>query len=137
VHQADQSILHYLVRVGILDDGHVSGGMTFLDWKEAYYAQNGCKTTSFRVPQNSGAGEDKASKYHLLTKHLNPKELQDLEAALLLRPVDRDHQRPVYSLRFRFIRCFDALGKAIEKANEELSACETMRPGLRLELAEA
>ena len=133
----DQSILHYFARLRVMDDGHISGGITFLDWKEAYYAMHGgMKTSRFRVPQNSGAGEDKASKYLLLVKALGQETLKTLEKALWPAPVTPGDRKALYALRFRYQEAFEKLGKAIEEANEKLSSCETMRPGLELVSAE-
>lgn len=133
----DQSILHYFARLRVMDDGHISGGITFLDWKEAYYAMHGgMKTSRFRVPQNSGAGEDKASKYLLIVRALGDETVKVLEKALWPASVSVDDRKALYALRFKYQAAFDKLGKAIEEANEKLSSCETIRPGLESVSAE-
>lgn len=118
---ADQSILHYFVRIGVMDDGQVSHGMTYLDWQHAAFSPNGAKTSRYHDIAGGEGCADKASKYGIVIRKLGRGQEALLELALRIQPFDIEG---AYAHRDLFIRVFDNLARFIRDINDHF-ACET------------
>ncbi len=126
----DASVLHYLVRIGIMDDGHVSDGMTYLDWKEAYYSLHGAKTTTYGDKAGQASREDKASKYLLIIRSLKDKQ-RWIDNSLNISPMTQSGRDYAYSERAKFISAYDTLGVLINNANDIVkNACAIHHPAV-------
>ncbi len=124
----DQSILHYLARIGVCDDGHIAGGMTYLDWQDAYRALSGAKTMRFDTREGSGRMDDKASGYLRLVRELGLNYQADLELAVRIAPVKKEMHTVIFQHRYRFIKALNRAGAIISQIQ---TSCAIMPTALQ------
>lgn len=123
----DPSILHYLVRVGVADDGHVSTAMTYLDWQNAHRNQNGVRTTRLEETDGGDTLRDAESNYIALIMRLTFKQQYLAEQAMAFLPIKPQYRRICYQSRHKYLEVLDQLGALIDAIQNDTvnSSCNS------------
>lgn len=120
----DASILHYFVRVGVADSGHLKTAQTYLDWQAAARSRTNAKSTRYEQG-DGGAGLDEiSSNYITLITKLPLYQQRKAEEAIALRQIQKKEYEVLYNIRFGYISAIDQISNLMnEIASPIESAC--------------
>lgn len=114
----DVSILHYLHRIAVVDDGHISAAMTYLDWQAAsggsYRGSTGRHLDSAPDEQRG----EKWDKWHRLMKSIKKSEQQCIEAIVYIRAIPASTHKSIYEERQKYIGTLNHLGNIIDEIDD-------------------
>lgn len=114
----DPSILHYLIRIGMADDGYASTAMTYIDWQAAHRAMNNIKTTKYETGDGGEALADLEGNYSKLVSMVPLYHIRKAEEAFKLYPVRPELHQLYYNIRSGYLKAIVEISKAISAIRE-------------------